>query len=67
MSIRALITEGVGPGGSLLYLLTGGLNIGAAAAIWTPVTASSDTWAAVTTSSDIWTPAALSSDTWTPQ
>lgn len=30
MSIRALITEGVGPGGSIKYLITGGLDIGAA-------------------------------------
>jgi hypothetical protein len=28
MSIAALITEGVGPGGSITYLLTGGLDIG---------------------------------------
>lgn len=29
MSVRAIITEGIGPGGSVLYLLTGGLDIGA--------------------------------------
>lgn len=30
MSIPGLITEGIGPGGSVLYVLTGGLDIGAA-------------------------------------
>lgn len=29
MTIAALITEGIGPGGSVLYALTGGLDIGA--------------------------------------
>ena len=32
MSIAALITQGIGPGGSVKYLLTGGLDMGAAAA-----------------------------------
>lgn len=35
MSVRALVTEGIGPGGSVLFALTGGLDIGAAP---TPVT-----------------------------
>lgn len=30
MTVRALITEGIGPGGSVLFLLTGGLGLGAA-------------------------------------
>ena len=30
MSIAALITQGIGPGGSVKYLLTGGLDLGAA-------------------------------------
>jgi hypothetical protein len=30
MSIAALITQGIGPGGSVLYALTGGLDIGVA-------------------------------------
>lgn len=36
MSIAALITQGIGPGGSVPYLLTGGLDIGAAVAAATP-------------------------------
>jgi hypothetical protein len=27
MAIAALITEGIGPGGSVLYIMTGGLSI----------------------------------------
>ena len=35
MSVAALITQGIGPGGSVLYLLTGGLDIAAAVATTT--------------------------------
>lgn len=45
MSIAALITGGIGPGGSVPLLLTGGLGIGDAPAdIWTPVTPAASVW-----------------------
>lgn len=36
MSIAALITGGIGPGGSILYVLTEGLDIGAAGIVTVP-------------------------------
>lgn len=52
MTVAALITGGIGPGGSVPLLLTGGLGIGDAPAdIWTPVTpaAGDDDWLRVVT------------------
>lgn len=34
MTVAAIITEGCGPGSSIKFLLTGGLDSGAASAVW---------------------------------
>lgn len=50
MSIAALITEGVGPGGSVPYILTGGLDVGDEpdpGNRWTPVTVDTQDWTPV--------------------
>lgn len=68
MTIAALITEGIGPGGSIKYVMTGGLDISSTIpSIWTPAVIASGNWAPTTDATDIWTPQVAGSTTWTPQ
>lgn len=62
-----LITLGIGPQGSIKYLMTGGLDIGEEADIWTPVSPAGGTWSAQSPAAGVWTPVAPASGTWTEQ
>lgn len=50
-----LITIGIGPGGSVLYALTGGLEMGAEAPIWTDNSGPSTVWIDNSAGSTTWT------------
>jgi hypothetical protein len=65
MSIAALITEGIGPGGSVLYVMTGGLSIGAFVDVWTNDSPAATTWSSDTASSGVWTDISGPSTSWT--
>lgn len=67
MATSDLITMGVGPGGDITTLLTGGLQIGAAAAVWTDTAADDGTWTDTAAASGVWTDTAAASDAWTEQ
>lgn len=66
MTIAALITEGIGPGGSIKYVMTGGLDISSVIpSIWTKDTPLSPSWAADTAAGGTWTPNTLLTPSWT--
>lgn len=68
MTIAALITEGIGPGGSIKYVMTGGLDISSTIpSIWTPTTPAVTAWSAAAAASGVWTPATPATTPWTPQ
>ena len=68
MSIAALITEGIGPGGSILYAMTGGLAIGIVLNPWSPEAGASGTWTIEAAQpSTIWTQESANSTIWTPE
>lgn len=68
MTIAALIIEGIGPGGSIKYVMTGGLDISSTIpSRWTPAPAAIGNWVKTIDDTQIWTPQIAGSATWTPQ
>jgi hypothetical protein len=65
MTIAALITEGIGPGGSILYVMTGGLDIGAFVDIWTKDAPLTPSWSTDGSASGGWIPDAILTPGWT--
>jgi hypothetical protein len=47
-----LITLGIGPQGSVKFIMTGGLEIGEAAAVWTPIAPATTVWTPVSAGDD---------------
>ncbi len=66
MSIAAIITEGIGPGGSVKYALTLGFDLGAGPiGPWTDNSGPSSNWTPNSSGSNVWTDISGATTTWT--